>query len=108
MAILSAKSEMKTSTTIALTLVALISSSLDAGAGTDQPAHHWRGSRHTVHHRAVARAKTSAPAGGAPKSQPEPANPMLKPYPHPWDGDDDGLSRDPDDCMKGCIGGNPG
>ena len=33
---------------------------------------------------------------------------MLKPYPHPGDGDDDGLSRDLDHCMKGCIGGNPG
>ena len=33
---------------------------------------------------------------------------MLKPYAHPGEGDDDGLSRDPDDCMKGCIGGNPG
>jgi hypothetical protein len=32
----------------------------------------------------------------------------FKPYAHPGDGDDDGLSRDPDDCMKGCIGGNPG
>jgi len=32
----------------------------------------------------------------------------FKPYAHPGDGDDDGLSRDPDDCNKGCIGGNPG
>src|SRR6202021_802424 len=32
----------------------------------------------------------------------------LKPYPHPGDGDNDGLSRDPDDCNKGCIDGNPG
>ena len=71
---------MKTSTTIALILAALMSSSLAAGAATDQPAHRWRRSHHTVHHCAVARSKTSAPAGGAAKSQPEPANPMLKPY----------------------------
>ena len=31
-----------------------------------------------------------------------------KPYAHPGDGDDDGLSRDPDDCNKGCIDGNSG
>jgi hypothetical protein len=30
------------------------------------------------------------------------------PYPHTGDGDNDGLSRDPDDCHKGCIDGNPG
>ncbi len=99
---------MKTSMMIALTLVALMSSSLAAGAETDQPAHRLRGSHYTAHHRAVARGKTSAPAGGAAKSQAEPANPMLKPYAHPGEGDNDGLSRDPDDCMKGCIGGNPG
>jgi hypothetical protein len=28
------------------------------------------------------------------------------PYAHPGDGDDDGLSRDADDCNKGCIDGN--
>jgi hypothetical protein len=35
---------------------------------------------------------------------------MFKPYAAPGDGDGDGdgLSRDPDDCNKGCIGGNPG
>ena len=31
-----------------------------------------------------------------------------KPFAHPGDGDNDGLSRDPEDCMKGCIDGNPG
>ena len=31
-----------------------------------------------------------------------------RPYAHPGDGDNDGLSRDPDDCNKGCIDGNPG
>jgi hypothetical protein len=31
-----------------------------------------------------------------------------KPYAHPGGGDDDGLSRDEDDCNKGCIDGNSG
>jgi hypothetical protein len=31
-----------------------------------------------------------------------------QPYAHPGDGDNDGLSRDTDDCNKGCIDGNPG
>jgi hypothetical protein len=33
------------------------------------------------------------------------ALPHIAPYPDN-EGDEDGLSRDPDDCMKGCIGGN--
>jgi hypothetical protein len=33
--------------------------------------------------------------------------PHIAPYP-PGQGDTDGLSRNPDDCNKGCIGGNPG
>ena len=33
--------------------------------------------------------------------------PTIAPYP-PGQGDTDGLSRNPDDCNKGCIGGNPG
>jgi hypothetical protein len=36
-----------------------------------------------------------------------PLDPAFKPFP-PGQGDSDGLSRDPDDCDKGCIGGNPG
>lgn len=110
---------MKTSITIALTLAALMSGSLAASAQADQPApyhryqlHRFHGPHHTVHHRFVARhpapAASTAQPGEASESAPPPANQMFKPYAHPGQGDDDGLSRDPDDCMKGCIGGNPG
>ncbi len=45
----------------------------------------------------------------APPPAPQPWwSSIFKPYAHPGDGDNDGLSRDPDDCNKGCIGGNPG
>jgi hypothetical protein len=33
------------------------------------------------------------------------SQPLLRPYPE-GQGDTDGLSRDPDDCDRGCIGGN--
>ena len=33
--------------------------------------------------------------------------PHIAPY-QPGQGDTDGLSRNPEDCNKGCIGGNPG
>jgi hypothetical protein len=34
------------------------------------------------------------------------SQPLLRPYPE-GQGDTDGLSRNPDDCDRGCIGGNP-
>ena len=62
--------------------------------------HHHQG-RHGAH---AARAPTSQrPAQAA-----ERGNSQSGPYAHPGDGDNDGLSRDPDDCNKGCIDGNPG
>ena len=33
------------------------------------------------------------------------SEPLLRPYPE-GQGDTDGLSRNPDDCDRGCIGGN--
>ena len=99
---------MKTSTTIALAAVLL--GSAGAYGQTQQPAshhryqvHRYQGPHHIVHHRFVARNPAPAPAPPAPQT-----NQMFKPYANPGEGDDDGLSRDPDDCMKGCIGGNPG
>ena len=110
---------MKTLTTLALGLAALLSGSLAAYAQTDEPApihhyqvHRFRGPHHTVHHRFAAHHPAPAAAaerpGEAIETAPPQTNPVFKPYAHPGEGDDDGLSRDPDDCMKGCIGGNPG
>ncbi|WP_374546286.1 hypothetical protein [Rhodoblastus sp.] len=61
----------------------------------------YAASAETRHHPTPAPAVQAQPAEQAP-------GPSLKPYAHPGDGDNDGLSRDPDDCNKGCIGGNPG
>jgi hypothetical protein len=107
--------DVKTSTTIALAVASLLSGSLAASAQTEQPnyhLHHYVGPHHTVHHHF---AHSSAPApeptaqrpGVAIESAPPQTNQMFRPYAQPEEGDDDGLSRDPDDCMKGCIGGNP-
>jgi hypothetical protein len=106
---LAREGEVKTSTTIAL--AALLSGSPAAYAQTEQPTppyhhyqvHRWHGPHHEVHHRFVAHNPVPAAAPTAPQT-----NQMFEPYAHPGEGDDDGLSRDPDDCMKGCIGGNPG
>ena len=38
----------------------------------------------------------------------EPVGAPATPHEQSGDHDDDGMSRDPDDCNKGCIGGNPG
>ncbi len=100
---------MKTSTTIALAIATLLSASRAAYAQTEQPtAHHHYHADH--HHHYVAQGPVPAPArpGEAIESAPPQTNQMFKPYAHPGEGDSDGLSRDPDDCNKGCIGGNPG
>jgi hypothetical protein len=97
----------KTSTTIAL--AAMLLGSPAAYGQTEQPApyhhyqvHRYQGPHRTVHHHFVAHTPAPAPAPTAPET-----NQMFKPYANPGEGDNDGLSRDPDDCMKGCIGGNP-
>jgi hypothetical protein len=59
------------------------------------------------HHHATHPAKKRiAPA--AENSPQDTVHRPFTPYPHTGDGDNDGLSRDPDDCNKGCIDGNPG
>ena len=103
-------------TSIALALATLLSSSLAAYAQTEQPTtpyhhnhvHHVQGPHHTVHHHFVAPNPAEAPAATTAAPQAAPfglALPHIAPYPDN-EGDEDGLSRDPDDCMKGCIGGN--
>jgi hypothetical protein len=102
--------QVRTSATITLALTTLLSSSLAAYAQTEQPTvrHHYHVHDH---HRYAAHNPAPAPtaqrSGEATESAPAATSQMFKPYAHPGDGDDDGLSRDPDDCMKGCIGGNP-
>jgi len=71
------------------------------------PAHHHHVYRH-IHRTTgpveiVPNASALAPAPHAPQSW----FPYIAPYP-PGQGDSDGLSRDINDCNKGCIGGNPG
>jgi hypothetical protein len=102
--IASAEGEVKTSTTIALALATSLSGSLAAYAQTERPTvHHDRRHHHLDH-------TPPAPIAQRPgeESAPPQTNQLFKPYAHPGEGDNDGLSRDPDDCMKGCIGGNPG
>jgi hypothetical protein len=97
----------KALTTIALPLATLLSGTLAAYAQTEQPTTHH-------HHHYVAHNPAPVPApiaqrpGEPVENGPPQTNQMFKPYAHPGEGDNDGLSRDPDDCMKGCIGGNPG
>jgi hypothetical protein len=112
--------EVRRSTTIALALAAVVSGPLAAYAQTGQSAvqhhthvHHYYAPHHTVHHHFMARnlARTAESTAAAQRpgeavESPQP-NQMFKPYANPGEGDADGLSSDPDDCMKGCIGGNP-
>ncbi len=79
-----------------------------------EPAQHHRVYHHVHHvyhhaHRAVVPAPVAqnAPAPVAPGAAPGLPSffPHIAPYPD-GKGDEDGLSENPDDCNKGCIGGN--
>jgi len=93
--------------TFALAIAASSAAAQDAPASKNAPvAHH-----HRHHHTARPAATRPVPAAQSGTLGPvrPPIGPYLHgPYPHTGDGDNDGLSRDPDDCNKGCIGGNPG
>ena len=70
-----------------------------AWAAENVASRHHRHGRHVTH-------TTQAPTSE--RRVPAAESGWGKPYAHPGDGDDDGLSRDPDDCNKGCIDGSPG
>jgi len=85
---------------LATTLVAIAApAAIAASSDSTAPSHHHHHRRHAPQTRGP-----SAPATEpiAPARQ----EPVVGPYP-PGQGDTDGLSRDPEDCDKGCIGGNP-
>ncbi len=105
---------MKTLMAIELSLAILLSGSFAAYAQAEQrTVHRSHGAHHAVHRHVVGHNATPARGSERPGEAVETAPPapltseMFKPYAHPGEGDDDGLSRDPDDCMKGCIGGDP-
>jgi hypothetical protein len=74
-----------------------------AWAAENAPTHHHR---HHAHH---VTQTAPAPVVQQPAQAAEswPVGSMFKQYARPGEGDNDGLSFNPDDCMKGCIGGDP-
>jgi hypothetical protein len=89
---------MRSNACLVVAMYAVLAAST-AWAAENAATRHYRHGRHVTH---TAKAPTSQRQVPAAKSG------WGKPYAHPGDGDDDGLSRDPDDCNKGCIDGNPG
>jgi hypothetical protein len=90
---------------IALSCAAVVSLSAVAGETSPRVRHH---ARHAPHH--VSGPVAPTPTGQAPnEAAASPGLPWItslfpnvKPYP-PGQGDTDGLSRNTDDCNKGCI-----
>jgi hypothetical protein len=95
---------MRNTACLLVTMCAILAVSTAWATESAPPRHHHHG-RHVTH---AAPAPTIERPGPAAESRPDMSHSLLSPYAHPGDGDDDGLSRDPDECMKGCIGGNPG
>ena len=61
------------------------------------PVHHHR---YQVHHQRHVTARKAVPAASAAQSAPTLAKPVTPPA---VQNDSDGLSRDPEDCMMGCL-----
>ena len=91
----------------ALAIVTSVPAASQNAPASKPVAHHHRHHHHTAQ-RAATRPVPAAQNGTLGPIRP-PIGPYLHgPYPHTGDGDNDGLSRYPDDCNKGCIDGNPG
>jgi hypothetical protein len=80
---------------VSLAAVSLVVATGHALAATAQSYHHHP----RVHHRVPA--ARNAVAGPVAQPSPTAARPPVSP---PVQNDSDGLSRDPEDCMLGCIG----
>jgi hypothetical protein len=96
----------RTAIALAITLGAFVLSPVvaaSAESGESVLHHHHHHKHHHAMEDAPHRVAHPAPAVAAPAA----VTPGVKPYP-PGEGNTDGLSRDPEDCDKGCIGGNPG
>ena len=66
------------------------------------------GPAHPRHHRQY-RPTSETERRPRPAVQPQPEEsllPSLTPYARSGEGNNNGLSRNPDDCVTGCIGGN--
>lgn len=92
---------MRIAVALAIAFTAVAPSAVAFAEPVAPPPHH----RHHHHHAAPAAVVRPNPAPETVAPAPESSG--FKPYPF-GRGDEDGLSRDPDDCNKGCIGGNPG
>ncbi|HVO32278.1 MAG TPA: hypothetical protein VMU17_00080 [Elusimicrobiota bacterium] len=65
---------------------------------------------HKHHHHARQAVEPQTPARPpvvVEEPAPPPAGLAVRPYSQPGEGNNDGLSRDPDDCNMSCIDGNP-
>ncbi|MGO9420700.1 hypothetical protein [Roseiarcus sp.] len=97
---------MKQSLILGLVFAAALS--LPALAGEETKAvHPHRHVYHHVHHSIGESGIAPNAAAQVPQPAPVLGFPSVAPYPN-GQGDTDGLSRDINDCNKGCIGGNPG
>ena len=98
---------MRLSATAALAIGVILAAPIAANAYVDAtPIHKHRFQAHHAY-KAVQTGKIEPRSTAQIPAEPTPSFfPHIAPYP-PGQGDTDGLSRNPDDCNKGCIGGNP-
>ena len=93
---------MRSNLCLLVAMWAVLAASTAWAAENATSRHHRHHGRHVTHTAPAPTSERQVPTAAVDRFQP------FKPYAHPGDGDDDGLSRDPDECNKGCIDGNPG
>jgi hypothetical protein len=99
---------MRLSAATALALGVIRAAPIAASAYVDATPIHKHGFHAHRAYKAVQTGKVEPSSTARIPAEPAPSFfPHIAPYP-PGQGDTDGLSRNPDVCNKGCIGGNPG
>jgi hypothetical protein len=88
---------------VATCAVLAASAAWEAESAASRHHHHGRHVTHTAPAPTSERRVPAAESGSLDRF-----HSPFKPYVRPGDGNNDGLSRDPDECNRGCIDGNSG
>jgi hypothetical protein len=96
---------MRRNACLVVAMYAVLAVSAAGATESAAPGHHRHG-RHVTHTAPAPTSERRVPA--AESGSRDRFHSPFKPYARPGDGNNDGLSRDPDECNKGCIDGNSG
>jgi len=97
---------MRSNACLLVAMGAVLAASTAWAAENATSRHHRHHGRHVTHTAPAPTSERRVPA--AESGALDRFHSPFKPYARPGDGNNDGLSRDPGECNKGCIDGNSG